>query len=614
VAGIIGIIIKNDRKPTARHANAFASMLRRLSFSNDQKRASFSDKGFIFGNIVPVSQTINDHYYFSESRQIYCVIEGLIYVSDDERAKLKKRYRIDEFLSEIEIVTYLYDHYKSDFINHVTGWFNLFIYNKVKSEAFLVNDRLGYLPLYIYESESLYMFASKIECLLASGLLTGIDFDTTTLAEHLFFNYPISDFTYIKNIWTLPNATMVNFTQKVISSEKYWDISRLFGIDSVNNKESLSLINEGLHNALGKIILTNNQLNLSLTGGWDSRVVLSCLIPNYKEKLNLFSFGAPNSDDIIVPLHISEKEGLKYTPYILDGIYIMQSFLPQAIDTIVLSNGTRSYKRAHYLYAISQMSKYSHILITGIFGDEVFKFAQITSGNVLSGNTLDFLESDFNVNKTISNISHSLFFSYIDANKSELLSSIEHRLQSISEYMKQYENISQKYYAFRFEYNLRKYFGNETNSYNDFVYCFSPFIDYEFLKGFSRTRYFGTRYPFNSNRLSLKKQSARLYYELVKANYPALLNYYSSSGYSMKDVASITGQARILYKKYIKKRDEALNGFNTKPTNQIFIDNILTADKIAGNVFTQFVKAEMPGADKLNSLIYWVSRIAKSYL
>ncbi len=69
-----------------------------------------------------------------------------------------------------------------------------------------------------------------------------------------------------------------------------------------------------------------------------------------------------------------------------------------------------------------------------------------------------------------------------------------------------YATPNQKYYAFRFETNLRKYFGSELNSYNDFVDCYSPFTDYDFLKNLIKTTPVNKYKSFLSNNILLKKK------------------------------------------------------------------------------------------------------------
>lgn len=614
MAGIAGIISKTNNS----HENVFSDVLEKmyakLSFSKKQLGEKYNKGPYYFCNVIPVSSKINNHFQHNKLLNIFCAFDGLIYIDEHEKKHIRDKYNLISAKTDYEFIPYLYDYYKAEFVHHITGWFNLFLVHVDKQEALLVNDRLGYLPLYYYESDEFFMFASKIECLLASNLLGKIEFDKTTIAEYLYFNYPLSDYTYIKKIQTLANAVILHQKSSTISTNKYWSTNELFGYSPVGKKDSIALINTGLQRAMDKITTqSNKKLNVTLTGGWDSRVVLSKLLPDQSKKLNLYSFGAEDADDILIPKHIAKKEHLKYTSYVLDQAYLDNDFLIHAKRTIELSNGTRNYKRTHYLYAIQKIALFSDMLISGIFGDEIFKVGKPSGGAVLSQNAINCLTSNFNIKETLSDFSKSQFWEYLNGDKKKICSEMKERLITLKSNFSKFNSIEEKYFAFRFELNLRKYFGNEVNSYNDFVYCFSPFIDYDFLENFARTQYFGIHYPFDANSIRLKKQSTQLYHDIVHANYPSLTTYNSARGYSMKDATTLPGNLKILYQKYFKNR-KGVDGFNTKPTDRLFRTLLKTKQitsetlKMPDNNLGGFNHSD------LLSLIYWLGMVEKKYV
>jgi len=361
---------------------------------------------------------------------------------------------------------------------------------------------------------------------------------------------------------------------------------------------------------LEKVLSFYERVNVSLTGGWDSRVILSYLIKENRGNVHLYSFGSNTSDDIIVPKIIADKESLNYSSYVLDQNYLDNEFPILAQDTIRLSGGTRNYKRSHYLHAIKKISGYSEILITGIFGDEVFKVGRPSGGAVLSTTTIDFIKSSFDTNRAMDQLIDSTIFNYLERNN-QILEELENRLLNIGKHMSNYETLNKKYYAFRFETNLRKYFGNELSSYNDFVLGFSPFTDYDFLKNLSRTRYIGYKFSMNSNNIKYKRQSTLLYHNLVKHNYPPLLKYNSSRGFSMADAATIPGNIRILRQKYFKKKKNAVDAFNTGSTDDLFL-NLLESQR-SEQQFLRKANSGHSNVTEINTLYYWISYIAENY-
>ncbi len=139
--------------------------------------------------------------------------------------------------------------YKADYIKHLTGWYNIFISDSNNNISILSNDRFGLLPLYFYESDSVFIFASKIESILVSGFMPRIEFDAVSLSEHLLFNYPVSDKTFIKNISTLQAASQYRFSDN-INCSAYWSPAELISSSPLPKNQSLDLIDGAFKHAL----------------------------------------------------------------------------------------------------------------------------------------------------------------------------------------------------------------------------------------------------------------------------------------------------------------------------------------------------------------------------
>ncbi|MEI6821267.1 MAG: hypothetical protein WCL51_04995 [Bacteroidota bacterium] len=617
MSGIVGVIQKNKNILASNISSNFEKMIYSLKFTNEQIHSINIIDNICFGNVIPISQKTNTNAIVNKYLGLYVVIDGFVFVNEENKGKINSIYNLNNETLNNEYIPFLYDFYKNEFVHHITGSYNIFIYNSSLKESILINDRLGFLPLFYFENYNYFIFASKIETILVSDLVGSIKFDFVSISEHLFFNYIMSDYTYIKGINTLQNSTIFHFSNERVDKIKYWDINEFFGLPNLNKKDSFDSINSGIKEALNKILINDQKFfNFSLTGGWDSRIVLSYLIPDFKHLINSYSFGVSNSSDITVPTKISSHEEFNYTPFILDNEYLENSFPTYAENTILLSNGTRNYKRAHYIYAISQIIQNSDTLITGIFGDEVFKVGKPEGGGVISNNTIQFIESDFDINLMMKLFKKSKISQLFKYENQILISEFENRLSIISKQFQDYQYSGEKYFAFRFNLNLRKYFGNEANSYNDFVYCHSPFIDYDFLKTFARTKYMGSRFEFKKPTLKMKAQSSWLYYQITKNNNYNLTKFESSRGFSMKDTNTLNGLFKIFSNKILNNNKVYLDSFNTlnadKKFNQIFnLNTFLVSKSLVSN---EFKSIHYPKQEELLSLLFWMNKINTKYI
>ena len=546
---------------------------------------------------------------------LVCLYEGDFCLDEQVKGSLRSEFQLLPDASEAEFLPYLFSRYADKTPLYLDGCFNVAVLDKNQGSIWLFNDRWGLYPLFYHFTGKVLVFSSKLESVLSSGLFDHVDFDKATWAEHLCFNYPLSDHSYIKGIDTFPNATVLVCKKDQPVLSKYWSIAQDIQPTGLNDRESVSLLDSCLHEAVDRIMARiPAQCNISLTGGWDSRIVLSHLLPEHRERLHCFSFGAPEAADIRVPQVIAGQEGLRYTPFVLDGDYLRYEFLRLAARTVELSGGSRNYKRTHYLYAMEKVGTESAHLLTGIFGDEVFKGGKPQGGAVISRNTIDLLDAGLDPQVAVSawrNLDELYSFSW---GGSEVESELHSRITEMSKLFSGYATRSEQYLAFRFELNLRRFFGSEASSYNDFVLCHSPFIDYKFIREWLRTAYAGNRFSFSAPDLKTKQRSAALYTQLLNLRYPALSRYPSSRGFSPADVSTFAGRVRVLTHRLLTSRHASPDSFNTSETDALFSKWLMPQLQDFVPVI-DLTKVTSPGSyspDAL-SLAYWAFYVGRKY-
>jgi hypothetical protein len=382
--------------------------------------------------------------------------------------------------------------------------------------------------------------------------------------------------------------------------------------------KSLDFIDDALKHALDKPFSRNDAaIGATLTGGWDGRLVLSYMLPKYRERLRVFSFGAVSSPDIVIPSEIARMEEFSYTPFILDQDYINDSFLDSAFKTIQYSNGMRNYRRSHYIYAAQQLVSISEIFVSGNFGDEMLKFAKVFPSEVITKELISLVESGFTMRPQLTHGGNSPF-SNIQYN-SGIKEELNVRLDQLEKEVAGYATISEKFHYLKLTRIAGKYFGTEINSYNDFICNFSPFLDFDFISAFSQTSFSGIYYKFNGNNLKHKEMSSLLYAELIKRNNRNLLHYKTDRGFSIADMAHPIGKLAVLYKKKFSKKQPIKDPYFLEQTDKLFqslsesFSRVLNPN-LSGQPFSlnpEFKDLNQQG--KLMSLMSWMNYITKEY-
>jgi hypothetical protein len=287
------------------------------------------------------------------------------------------------------------------------------------------------------------------------------------------------------------------------------------------------------------------------------------------DNLLLYSFGAEGSTDVTIPKSISEDLDIPYERVLLNTNYIENNFIKNAKETILLSNGYRPFLRTHYLYTMKLLCSKVGIVLSGNCGSNILKFGLVKPGTVVSGSLLALIK-----NKNKHELVESLFLEYfkiIPGVNKQMKDDFIERIDPLINILNNTDSVSEAYYSVLFKIVERKFFGLEQNSYNDFVYNFSPFIDYQFINTLSQTIYWGANYSFNSSSLRLRKLSTDLYSQIIKRNSSFLWNALTDRDVSFKDLTTPNGMIKILKRKYFTNKS-MVSDFNTVSLKRIFAE------------------------------------------
>lgn len=599
MAGILGYIsFKNSGNHLSE--SRFETMLSALVHHPEEKRSKVNTGntwiGWAGGRNEKTSKIC------SKDNSVFCVIEGDLSILPEARNSiLKSNPELTGTDSDFLLLPYLYNAFESSLPLKLTGNFNIFCFDAVKQQMILFNGRFGMLPLFYYLDKHFLVFSSKLEPIVKSGLIEN-KWDRLTQLEQIVFNYPVSDHSFIENVKTLPSGNMICRNGSVVEPENYWSVNSLFGKKALKRKESMDAVYSAFEDAIIRGIPSTTpdkpKLGLSLTGGWDGRLVLSYLLKHkLNDRLLLYSFGAENSTDITIPAKISNQLSIPYQQIVLNNKYIDEHFIENAHDTIMLSNGHRPFLRTHYLYSMKLLSERTGFVFSGNCGSNILKYGIIKPGTVINKNLLTLIETnDRNA------FAESLFVNYhqvISGLSTSMKGKFAERVSGIIKTISEADSLSMGYYNLLLSTVERKFFGTEQNSYNDYVYNYSPFIDFNFLETLSQTIFWGANYPFNSNSLRLRKLSTDLYSEIIKRNSSFLWNFPTDREVSFKDLTTLRGKFKILKRKFLSHPLQQ-GKFHTQALEDIFakefkieMNNKLNKEESAILVSTEYYKGSL---------------------
>lgn len=222
------------------------------------------------------------------------VFNGEIYNYLELRKILEERHQV-QFISQsdTEVLLHAYIIYGERCLEMLNGFFTFAIYDKLKNELFIARDRFGIKPLYYYQDDDKFLFASEMRSILAYGIQKSID--TESLVMYLQLNYIPAPLSILKGVSKLLPGHSMRIRNKEVHVGKFYELEKEIIEPESQNYESLKeiLINK-LEDSIKKRLVADVPLGVFLSGGIDSSII-TALASRHQENLKTFSIGYKNA-------------------------------------------------------------------------------------------------------------------------------------------------------------------------------------------------------------------------------------------------------------------------------------------------------------------------------
>ena len=129
---------------------------------------------------------------FNKNKSIVSIFNGEIYnFKEIKKELIEKGYN---FLTEAdsEIIPFAYEVWGIDFVKKLNGMFAIAIYDKFNKKFFLVRDRVGIKPLFLFNYNSTIFFSSEINSLISVPFFEK-KVNLKAISSYLSYRYPTED-------------------------------------------------------------------------------------------------------------------------------------------------------------------------------------------------------------------------------------------------------------------------------------------------------------------------------------------------------------------------------------------------------------------------------------
>lgn len=303
------------------------------------------------------------------------VFNGEIYNHLELRVDLKSRgcvFQTDH--SDTEVLLHGYREYGEAFVERLNGMWAFAIWDAEKRRLFISRDRFGKKPLYWFQRQGVFAFASELTALLEHPQAPR---SVSRRAMLKFFAYALipAPHSIVEGVWKLPaghNLILEAGGSPVV--ERYWRYE-LVEDDALARRSEESLadeLRELLDRAVQRRLMSDVPLGVFLSGGIDSSAVAALAARHVgAENLRTFSIGfsEPSFDESAFARRAAEHIGTNHACEILD-LDTACEVLPEIFDQLDEPQGDNSLLPTWLLSRFTR--RHVTVALGGDGADELF--------------------------------------------------------------------------------------------------------------------------------------------------------------------------------------------------------------------------------------------------
>lgn len=259
----------------------------------------YGEEGIVLGmsRLAIIDLSANAHQPMSNPEgTVWMVYNGETYNFREEREVLVKKGHTFKSSSDAEVVLRMYEEYGDDFLMRVRGMFALAIYDKRrgpdKKRLLLARDPLGIKPLMYARVGSVFLFASEMKAVLASGLVER-RFDPEALRLLVSYGSITQPMTAVSGVKMLLPGHRLVVESGEERIERFWklDINRIPDLRKLPYNDQVHRLKETLHESVRLQMVSDVPIGAFLSGGVDSTLLVALMSLISGAKVRTFSVG-----------------------------------------------------------------------------------------------------------------------------------------------------------------------------------------------------------------------------------------------------------------------------------------------------------------------------------
>src|SRR5256885_4025077 len=264
---------------------------------------------------------------------LWLVFNGEIYNHALLREGLEARGHVYASRTDSETILHLYEERGLDFVHDIEGDYAIAIWDGAREQLVLARDRAGVKPLYFYQRDGRFMFASEIKAILEHPSVTP-EVNEEALYHYLTLVTTPAPQTLFRNVQKLPAGHMLVLNrQGEARITQYWDAlppaDPVVRTEEEHEQNILNLLRESIK----KRMMADVPFGVFLSGGVDSSANVALMSELMTRPVRTFTVGFHDCEELNElesARAISKRFGTDHHEVMI-GREEMQKFLPELV-------------------------------------------------------------------------------------------------------------------------------------------------------------------------------------------------------------------------------------------------------------------------------------------
>lgn len=307
---------------------------------------------------------------YNEDKSLVVICNGEIYNFCSLRNDLIKKGHDFYTNSDTEVIVHLYEENGSDCIQYIKGMFAFALWDKNRKSLFIARDRFGIKPVYYYNKNGVFAFASEAKALLKLPFINR-ELNAGALDLYLSLEYVPSPYSIWKDVYKLRPAHYMIYKGNNLEIHRYWDLDNKENNKKLSRGDASSMLGEILDNSVSEHLVSDVPLGIFLSGGIDSSILTGLAEKHYGQKLSTFSIGFKERtfDESRYALTVSRHFGTRHYSY----MFCIEDFINNFYNIAGFMDEPFADLSIFPTYMLSKLSReHIKVALSGEGGDELF--------------------------------------------------------------------------------------------------------------------------------------------------------------------------------------------------------------------------------------------------